>query len=344
MTLTIYRFWGRVRLRRYLWERMEFQGDRFEWTGTGGEMFRAFLIAAAVLLALALPLTLLQLLAPQAFAEISMVQTLYLIALLFLGFAASFWALRYRLSRTRWRGIRGALSGSGWAYAFRAFGWMLLSLVTLTLTKPLSDVALARYRIDRLSIGDAVARCTASAGAVYRRYIAAWAVAWVATAALAAVFVGLLWASIVMLVATAAQIEAGAGPDLPKEVITAALVSALAAGGVAYLLVVLIWILCFLSYSATLIRHVAATTEVAGLRFALTFRTVSLLRLTLGNFFITVFTLGFGLPIVLDRKARFLARHLEVQGALDGAAIGQSSDRGPKRGEGLVDLLDLGAV
>ena len=82
VTLTIYRFWGRVRLRRYLWGRMEFQGDRFEWTGTGGEMFRAFLVAAAVLLALALPLTLLQLLAPQAFAEISMVQTLYLIALL----------------------------------------------------------------------------------------------------------------------------------------------------------------------------------------------------------------------------------------------------------------------
>ena len=222
---------------------------------------------------------------------------------------------------------------------------MLLSLVTLTLTKPLADIVLARYRIDRLSIGDAVARCTASAGAVYRRYIAAWCVAWIATVASIGVFMVLFWGGIVAV----AMLFNGSFDQYPGHPDTNASIVAifamvLVAGAGAYLLVVLIWILCFLSYSATLIRHVAATTEVAGLRFALTFRTVSLLRLTLGNFFITVFTLGFGLPIVLDRKARFLARHLEVQGALDGAAIGQSSDRGPKRGEGLVDLLDLGAV
>lgn len=343
-TLTIYRFWGRARMRRYLWGQTEFQGDRFEWTGTGGEMFRGFLMAAGLLLMLALPLMMLQLLAPEAVVELSIMQVVYVVIFVFLGSAASFWALRYRLSRTRWRGIRAALAGSGWSYALRAFGWKLLSAVTLTLTKPLSDVALARYRIGRLSLGSAAAHCSARAGAVYGRYIAAWVVTWVATAALIALFFVFIGASIVMGLATAAETEADIGSDPLTAAITSASVSAVVATVGTYLLVVLIWIACSVSYTAALLRHVAATTEVAGLSFALTFRTMALLRLVIGNWLITVFTLGLGLPIVLDRKARFLARHLEARGVLDGAAIGQSSDRGPKRGEGLVDLLDLGAV
>ena len=34
----VYRFWGKTRVRRYLWGRVSFQGDRAEYTGTGREL------------------------------------------------------------------------------------------------------------------------------------------------------------------------------------------------------------------------------------------------------------------------------------------------------------------
>lgn len=45
VTLGFYRFWGRVRVRRALWSATTLFGDRLEYTGTGGELFRGFLLA-----------------------------------------------------------------------------------------------------------------------------------------------------------------------------------------------------------------------------------------------------------------------------------------------------------
>ena len=44
VTLGIYRFWAKTRIRRYLWSHTEFLGDRFEYTGTGKELLIGFLI------------------------------------------------------------------------------------------------------------------------------------------------------------------------------------------------------------------------------------------------------------------------------------------------------------
>src|SRR5580658_3842900 len=46
ITLGIYsRFWGRTRIRRYFWNHVSLLGGRFEYEGTGGELFRRFLLA-----------------------------------------------------------------------------------------------------------------------------------------------------------------------------------------------------------------------------------------------------------------------------------------------------------
>lgn len=45
ITLGIYRFWAKTRVRRYLWSHTSLFGDRFEYTGTGKELFLGFLIA-----------------------------------------------------------------------------------------------------------------------------------------------------------------------------------------------------------------------------------------------------------------------------------------------------------
>ena len=35
LTLGFYRFWGKTRLRRYLWSRLSFEDDPLEYTGAG---------------------------------------------------------------------------------------------------------------------------------------------------------------------------------------------------------------------------------------------------------------------------------------------------------------------
>ena len=48
VTLGIYRFWAKTRLRRYLWSHVSMEGDRFEYTGRGIELFIGFLIAGVL--------------------------------------------------------------------------------------------------------------------------------------------------------------------------------------------------------------------------------------------------------------------------------------------------------
>lgn len=55
VTLGIYRFWGKTRMRRYMTAGMMLAGDRFEYTGTGGELFKGFIKALFFLLFISIP-------------------------------------------------------------------------------------------------------------------------------------------------------------------------------------------------------------------------------------------------------------------------------------------------
>ena len=44
ITLGLYRFWARTKVRKYLWGSVRLHGDAFEYTGTGKELFIGFLI------------------------------------------------------------------------------------------------------------------------------------------------------------------------------------------------------------------------------------------------------------------------------------------------------------
>src|SRR5215813_13271495 len=113
ITLGIYRFWGRTRYRRYLWSHTAYAGDRFEYTGTGGELFRGFLIAMAIFVPLITGIAILQtaLLPARPGLFFAIAAPVYLLLIVLLS-ASRYTAVRYRLTRTRWRGIRGGLAGS----------------------------------------------------------------------------------------------------------------------------------------------------------------------------------------------------------------------------------------
>lgn len=153
-TLGFYRFWGRTRLRRYLWSRVSLDGDPLEYVGTGKELFLGFCIGLLILLPLfAVPAVaeILFLDQPEIFV---VAQLGYLLALLWFIQVAIFRARRYRLSRTKWRGVRAGQTGSGSGYALLVFGTGLLNLLTLYIYQPWARTARQRYLMQRTWFGN----------------------------------------------------------------------------------------------------------------------------------------------------------------------------------------------
>jgi len=164
ITLGLYRFWAKTRIRRYVWSGVEIDGTRFEYTGTGLEKFLGFLVAV-VLLAVYLGVLQMGLFffgitlfrEPQSEAALwAQMAGLYISALAILPFVyfATYRARRYQLARTRWRGIRFGMEPAAWGYAARALGYGLLTVASLGLLLPLATFRLTQYMTDRSWFGD----------------------------------------------------------------------------------------------------------------------------------------------------------------------------------------------
>ena len=154
ITLGIYRFWGKTKIRRYLWSQVSFRGEPLEYTGTGTELFLGFLVVMLILIPVLLLNSFLQI-ALQSKPYIFIVaQILYGLSFFYLIHIASYRAQRYRLTRTSWCGIRGGMSGSAIAFANKAFLYTLLTIVTLGVMYPKMQLALQKYRIENSVFGD----------------------------------------------------------------------------------------------------------------------------------------------------------------------------------------------
>jgi uncharacterized membrane protein YjgN (DUF898 family) len=150
-TFGFYRFWLLTDIRRHLWANTRFGADSPEYTGRAKELLIGFLIALAILAPVYLIYFLISLEAErlQAFASLPFFLILYV-----LGYYASYRARRYRATRTVFRGLRFSMTGSGWAYTWRAILWDLLSVLTLGLAYPWRTAALERYRTGHTHYGD----------------------------------------------------------------------------------------------------------------------------------------------------------------------------------------------
>jgi uncharacterized membrane protein YjgN (DUF898 family) len=153
-TLGIYMFWAKVKVRRYLWGQTEFEGDRFAYHGTAGELLIGSLKAVAVF---GLPFFALRYL-PE-FLEASLPVKIvcsalaYLIVGIFIPFAIV-GTRRYRLSRTSWRSIRFSFRGK-----LREFFWLyykgfILSALTLRFYSPFFEVKKYAFLTGNSYFGD----------------------------------------------------------------------------------------------------------------------------------------------------------------------------------------------
>jgi uncharacterized membrane protein YjgN (DUF898 family) len=151
VTAGFYRFWLATDMRRMLWSGTLIEDDLAEYTGTAKELLIGFLFAIAILVPIYLVYFLIavEVERAKAFASVPLVLLFYAF-----GQFAIFRARRYRATRTVWRGVRFWMTGSGWAYAWRACLWTLLTIVSFGLALPWRESALERYKMDHLHYGD----------------------------------------------------------------------------------------------------------------------------------------------------------------------------------------------
>jgi uncharacterized membrane protein YjgN (DUF898 family) len=155
ITIGVYYFWARVRVRSYLWSQTEFEGDRFAYHGTGKELLVGFLKA---MLLIGVPILVVNvgmpLIAPRgAIAQTTVGVLSYVIILSCLGFAVV-GARRYRLSRTSWRGVRFSFRAETLAFLKVFVGGSLLSTITFGLYYPFFEIRRHGFLISHSYFGN----------------------------------------------------------------------------------------------------------------------------------------------------------------------------------------------
>ena len=173
VTLGIYRFWATTRERQYLWGKTDFIDERLEWTGTGLELFIGFIMAVVLILVPFFGIQFLtQALVLQGYTGWAAVLTFMMFGfIMYMIGIARFRALRYRLSRTYWHGIRGGSDdqgfGYGWSYIWKTFvGYLALGLLV-----PWSMMNLWNERWNKMSFGPHKIEAIGNYAETFKRYL-----------------------------------------------------------------------------------------------------------------------------------------------------------------------------
>ena len=340
VTLGFYRFWGKTRLRRYLWGRVGFDGDAFEYSGTGMELFVGFLVAIAILIPLGILGSVVEFAFPADETVLAVSGIVQGLAIVFLVQFAIYRARRYRLTRSQWRGIRAGQTGSAVSYAFILLWWFVAVGLTLGLAYPLMRAGMQRYRTENTWFGTEQFSFVGGAGPLFGRWFLAWLLL------------------IPTLGLSYAWYRAGEFRYFAASTRYAGLTfgSELSTGRV-------IWI--WLRYMLVLVAIMVAAGAIASLimpGFLYGLKTLGggdqeaivVVMESLGStFLLLLFAMMFavGIAVSAARLALFvhpmlgeICRTLTIAGEADFDAIRQSQQVRPARGEGFADVLDVGAI
>lgn len=329
VTLGIYRFWATKRERDYLWSETEFIDERLEWTGTGLELFIGFLMVFFLIL---LPFAAIQFLSNAAIfrgrEEIAVIIQLALVLVIFyLTGVAYFRALRYRLSRTYWRGIRGGSDNPGFQYGVSYFWKSLAGWLPLFLLVPWASISLWNERWSQMSFGPFTFQSDANWTDLMRRYMLFYLFPFLLV--LFGVGIG---------VYTAAT---GGDPD------NFGVGGGILLGTFLIILTVSLYVvipIAALMYYSKFFRVAVNSLKLQDLEFEFTARSADWILFTLANFAIVVCTLGIGYIFLPYRNWSFFVRHMEAYGEMNLDQLTQSDTTRSGHGEGLLDAFDVGAI
>ena len=210
-------------------------------------------------------------------------------------------ARRYRLSRTRWRGIRAGLSGRSAPFAWTYLWTTVLIPLTLGWILPWRAARLQRALFNETCFGDKAFTFAGRAGPLYKRF---WLV-WVSGIVL---FIGASTA----IVAVTGVPYPGTGGRVPtmnpftREKIAAIVGIVFAA--------LLIFVMIRAWYSSRMFNYFASETTYQGCRFHLAATVPSLVWLVASNYLIRTLSLTILSPIAEARATRYIVDRLTLRG------------------------------
>ncbi|MEE9144673.1 MAG: DUF898 family protein [Candidatus Binatia bacterium] len=154
ITFGIYSFWGRTKVRKYLMSQTELEGDRFAYHGTGKELLIGFLKILPLFIFIVLLNSLPAILGLGKTVEAIANLLTFVIVFFVLFPVAIVGMLRYRLSRTSWRGIRFSLRGRVMDFIkLYVVGW-ILSLLTLGVYYHIFSIKQYEYLVSHSYFGN----------------------------------------------------------------------------------------------------------------------------------------------------------------------------------------------
>lgn len=282
ITLGIYSFWGKTRIRRYMTSHLSIAQDRFEYTGTGKEL----LVGALKALVIFLPIVLLM--------GIPVVNIVAYIAFFAILSVALFLALRYRLSRTRWRGIRFSLGGSVKDYLILSLKRTLINVVTLGWKIPQSDLMKWSYIANNMSYGDTKFSFAGDVSRLQKTHIKTLAIAGLCF------ILGPAFGGMMVAAAKSADSDAAIVPGI-----------ILIYAGLGCGLFARLW------YYAALWQEKFRGLKIGQLRFKSYVTGSGMAKLYIVNMLMIIFTLGLAKPIAAQRVLRYHAQNLKIGGDIN---------------------------
>ncbi len=330
VTFNVYIFWAKTNVREYLWRTTILDGRPLSYTGSGLVLARGFLSTAALFLlffgypalivinalevdqqALSLPdlgllgsllvaaivpvlisaVTFILVVAPEV--ETTPTSIAVSITVLYLGIVAvvilsRFLTYRYLFRHTSWRDNAGQVIGSPWRYTARMLLPELSTGLTLGWSSPWCFMRRYALLLENATFCGAKVTFENRSAPLYGPY----AITWISIAVLA------------ITTNTFANRLDAENPAFPLQLTL--LLSAFAVTVV----------LALAYYNAKLFAHVADSMRVAGVELRFDARWWQLVLLYLTNLAMNLLSVGVSYYYSRMRIARFIARHLKVDGSL----------------------------
>jgi uncharacterized membrane protein YjgN (DUF898 family) len=328
VTLGIYRFWAIRREREYLWSKTWLLDDWLEWTGTGKELLVGFLFA---MLLLGVPLLILQFgiqgLVLRGYQVAAIVVSV--VTLLFFNFVvgvARFRALRYRLNRTYWKGIRGGSDEPGWNYGVSNLWKWVVNYLSLGSAVAWTMTTLWNDKWNQMSFGNAAFRSDAKVRPVLVPFIC-------------------LYVTPVLLIIVSVTYLLVQGSMFGNVYLYMDAPPAFRIGFfllITFLIYTLISLI-FVIFYAAFFRNAIAQLSLGDLQFSFEAEGGEWFMLFLVDALIIIGTLGIGAFFLGYRHWSFFAKHLAVHGELSETDLQQTTTRGERYADGWLDAMDIGA-
>lgn len=154
ITLGTYYFWGKTKVRNYLWSQTDFAGDRFAYHGTGKELLIGFLKAVVVFGVPFVGLIILPEFLELGEAGKGAATLVFYSMVLVVVPVAMVGARRYRYSRTSWRGIFFSFRGSVKEFMKIFISGSLLSVITFGLYYPFFETKKHGFMVSHSYFGN----------------------------------------------------------------------------------------------------------------------------------------------------------------------------------------------